>query len=51
MDVALSPVADDEFGATLDLELYQASDSARRAAGQAEARAAEMRQIELRRAG
>jgi hypothetical protein len=51
MDVALSPVADDEFGATLDLELYHASDSARRAAGQAEARAAEMRQIELRRAG
>jgi hypothetical protein len=51
MDVALSPVADDEFGATLDLELYHASDSARRAAGQAEARATEMRQIELRRAG
>jgi hypothetical protein len=51
MDVALSPVADDEFGEKLDLELYHASDSARRAAGQAEARAAEMRQIELRRAG
>jgi hypothetical protein len=48
MDVALSPVADDEFDA--DLELYQASDSAVRAADQARSRADEMRKIELRRA-
>ncbi|MGP0084062.1 MAG: B12-binding domain-containing radical SAM protein [Steroidobacteraceae bacterium] len=47
-DVALSPVADDEFGA--DLELYHATDSARRAAEQARTRAEEMRQIESRRA-
>ncbi len=46
-DVALSPVADGEFGA--DLELYHASDSARRAADQARTRAEEMRQIEIRR--
>jgi len=47
-DVALSPAADDEFGA--DLELYHATDSARRAADQARTRAEEMRQIESRRA-
>ncbi|HZC45116.1 MAG TPA: radical SAM protein [Candidatus Acidoferrum sp.] len=50
MDVALSPVDDSEFGADLDLELYHASDSARRAADQARSRAEEMRQIEIRRA-
>jgi radical SAM superfamily enzyme YgiQ (UPF0313 family) len=50
MDVALSPVDDDEFGADLDLELYHASDSAVRAADQARARVDEMRKIELRRA-
>jgi hypothetical protein len=50
MDVALSPVDDDEFGADLDLELYHASDSAVRAADQARAHADEMRIIELRRA-
>jgi len=50
MDVALSPVDDDEFGAGLDLELYHASDSAVRAADQARSRAEEMRKIELRRA-
>jgi hypothetical protein len=48
MDVALSPVADDEFDA--DLELYQTSDSAIRAADQGRARADEMRKIEVRRA-
>jgi len=48
MDVALSPVVDGEFDS--DLELYQASDSAVRAADQARARAEEMRKIELRRA-
>ena len=47
-DVALSPVVDSEFDA--DLELYHATDSARRAAEQAQSRAAEMRKIELRRA-
>jgi radical SAM superfamily enzyme YgiQ (UPF0313 family) len=47
-DVALSPVVDDEFGA--DLELYHATDSARRAAEQARLRAEETRKIELRRA-
>ena len=47
MDVALSPVADDEFDA--DLGLYQASDSAVRAADQARSRAEEMRKIEVRR--
>jgi len=45
-DAALSPVADGEFGA--DLDLYHASDSARRAADQARTRAEEMRQIEIR---
>ena len=45
-DAALSPVADGEFGA--DLELYHATDSARRAADQARTRAGEMRQIESR---
>jgi radical SAM superfamily enzyme YgiQ (UPF0313 family) len=48
VDAALSPVVDDEFGA--DLELYHATDSARRAAEQARARATEMRKLELRRA-
>ncbi len=43
-DVALSPVADDEFGA--DLELYHATDSARHAADQARTRADAMRQID-----
>jgi hypothetical protein len=47
-DVALNPVDDAEFGA--ELELYHATDSARRAAAQARLRADEMRQIELRRA-
>ncbi len=47
-DAALSPVADGEFSA--DLELYHATDSARRAADQARTRAEEMRQIESRRA-
>lgn len=47
-DVALSPVVDDEFGA--GLELYHATDSARRAAEQARARAEEMYKAELRRA-
>ncbi len=42
-DVALSPVADGEFDA--DLELYHTTDSARRAADQARTRAEEMRQI------
>jgi hypothetical protein len=50
MDVALSPVDDDEFGADLDLELYHASGSAVRAADQARAHADEMRRIEIRRA-
>jgi len=45
-DVALSPVADGEFGD--DLELYHTTDSARRAANQARTRAEEMRQIEIR---
>ena len=45
-DVALSPVADGEFGD--DLELYHTTDSARRAADQARTRAEEMRQIEIR---
>ncbi len=45
-DVALSPVADDEFGAAL--ELYHATDSARHAADQARDRAEAMRQIESR---
>src|ERR1035437_900792 len=45
-DVALSPVADGEFGD--DLELYHTTDSARRAANQARPRAEEMRQIEIR---
>jgi radical SAM superfamily enzyme YgiQ (UPF0313 family) len=45
-DVALSPVADGEFGP--ELELYQTTDSARRAADQARTRAEEMRQIESR---
>ncbi|HEY9158715.1 MAG TPA: radical SAM protein [Candidatus Binatus sp.] len=43
-DVALSPVADDEFGA--DLELYHATDSARHAADQARTRADAIRQID-----
>ena len=47
-DVALSPVADDEFD--VDLELYDASESARRAADQARSRAEEMRQVQIRRA-
>ena len=45
-DVALSPVADGEFGD--DLELYHTTDSARRAANQARTHAEEMRQIEIR---
>jgi hypothetical protein len=48
MDVALSPVDDDEFGN--ELELYHNTNSARRAADQAQAHADEMRQIEIRRA-
>jgi hypothetical protein len=47
-DLALSPVDDDEFGD--ELELYQASDGARRAAAQAQARADEMRRIQVARA-
>jgi radical SAM superfamily enzyme YgiQ (UPF0313 family) len=45
-DAALSPVADGEFGP--ELELYQTTDSARRAADQARTRAEEMCQIESR---
>jgi hypothetical protein len=47
-DLALSPVDDDEFGD--ELELYHATDGARRAATQAKARADEMRRIQLARA-
>lgn len=47
-DLALSPVDDDEFGD--ELELYHASDGARRAAAQAQARADEMRRIQVARA-
>ena len=46
-DLALSPVDDDEFGD--ELELYHASDGARRAAAQAQARADEMRRIQVAR--
>ena len=48
MDVALSPVDDDEFGDRL--ELYHSNDSARRAADHAQSHADEMREIEIRRA-
>ncbi len=47
-DLALSPVDDDEFGD--ELELYHATDGARRAATQAKVRAEEMRRIQLARA-